>query len=254
MGLFNNLTTEGLEETEDRLGGGRQVLDTDIYNGTIKMAYWGKSSGGAEAITVLVALENGKEYRETIYYTDKSGKNFYMAKDKDQKETGKKAALPGFITIDEICICASEKPLAEQATEEKLVKIYNFEEKKEIPTSVPVLVDLIDQPITLAIQKKLENKNKKNDQTGKYEPTADTQEINQIVKAFNTPTKLTAVEARKGQPAEFHDAWKEKNKGETYDARSIKDGEAGKSGRPGSSTPPTSSGGGERKSLFGKKD
>ena len=47
MGLFNNLTTAGLEETTDRLGGGGRIIDTDIYSGRIAVAYHGVSQKGA---------------------------------------------------------------------------------------------------------------------------------------------------------------------------------------------------------------
>ena len=49
MGIFKNLNTEGLEQAEDRLGG-YSPLETDAYTGEIKMAYAGKSDGGAMKI------------------------------------------------------------------------------------------------------------------------------------------------------------------------------------------------------------
>ena len=40
MGLFDNLTTEGLEESKDIAGGGGyQPLSSDIYSAVIKLAY-----------------------------------------------------------------------------------------------------------------------------------------------------------------------------------------------------------------------
>ena len=50
--LFGNLTTDGLEEAEDRIGG-FQPLDTDIYIGTIKTAYAGQSQGGAHNLSLI---------------------------------------------------------------------------------------------------------------------------------------------------------------------------------------------------------
>ena len=38
MGMFDSLTSEGLERTEDRVGGFSTLL-TDIYKGKIKAAY-----------------------------------------------------------------------------------------------------------------------------------------------------------------------------------------------------------------------
>ena len=41
--MFGNLTTDGLQESQDRLGG-ISVFNTDIYIGTVKALYAGKSS------------------------------------------------------------------------------------------------------------------------------------------------------------------------------------------------------------------
>ena len=56
MSMFNNLTNEGLEEPQDRLGG-FAPLETGIYTGEIKALYGGKSAGGATSLTVIVDFE-----------------------------------------------------------------------------------------------------------------------------------------------------------------------------------------------------
>lgn len=250
MSLFGNLKTDGLEESQDRLGG-YSPLDTDIYTGKIKMAYADKSSGGAHNVNLVVDI-NGKEYRETVYVTNKKGENFFMNRD----DKTKKVPLPGFTTIDDICLVTTEKPLAGQDVEDKVVKLYDYEAKKELPKTVPVLVDLIGKEVSLAIVRQLENKNVKNG-AGEYEPTAETRESNTIAKVFHTPTKMTMVEARNGnETGTFWDSWLERNKGQISDKRELKDGQAGapkgaaKSGPP---MPTASAAPAERKSLFGKK-
>lgn len=244
--MFGNLTIDGLEKQEDRLGGGG-VLDAGIYSGTIKVAYAGESKGGAKNINFIFDL-GGREYRETVYITNKKGENFFLNK----QDASKKVPLPGFSLVDNICLLTVEKPLAEQDVADKMVKIYDFDLKKEIPTSVPVLVDLIGKPISLAILKELVNKNVKNDSTGEYEATAETREQNVIDKALHTETKLTVVEAQQGEEVgTFWDKWLEKNAGKIRDKREIKEGQAA---RPGA--PPKASGQvtmAPKKSLFGKK-
>lgn len=251
MSLFGNLKSDGLEETQDRLGG-FSPFDTDIYTGKIKMAYAGQSDGGAKNISLVVDF-NGKEYRETIYITNKKGENFFLNKD----DKTKKVPLPGFTIIDDICLVTTEKPLSDQAAEEKVIKLYDFEAKKELPKSVPVLVDLLGKEVSLAIVRQLENKNAKNG-AGEYEPTAETQETNNIAKVFHTPTKMTMVEARNGnETGTFWDSWVERNKGVTADRRKIKDGVAGApkgTAAPAQrSGPPQAAAPAARQSLFGKK-
>ena len=108
MSFFKNLSSDGLEEAQDRLGG-YQPLDTDIYHGVIKAMYAGQAASGAMNVTVIVDL-NGKEYRETVYITNKNGENFFLNK----QDKSKKVPLPGFTTIDDICLIATGSPLAEQ--------------------------------------------------------------------------------------------------------------------------------------------
>lgn len=244
--IFGSLSTEGLEEAQDRLGG-FAPLDTDIYTGVIKMAYAGQSTGGARNVSLVVDFE-GREYRETVYVTNRKGENFYL----NPQDKSKKVSLPGFLTIEHLCIVTTGKPLNEQQAEEKVVKIYDPEARQELPTSVMMLTGLLGQTASFGIVKQLENKS---DKVGdEYIPNAETRDTNVIDKIFHTETKLTVPEATKGvEEAVFWDAWVDKNKGVTRDKRTIKDGEAGQAGRPGAArSAPQASGGAPKKSLFSK--
>ena len=250
MSIFGNLTNDGLEETTDRLGG-FQIRATDIYPATIKAAYAGQSAGGARNVTVVAELPDG-EYSETIYVTNKKGENWFL----NQNDKSKKVPLPGFTTIDDICLVTTGKSLAEQDTEEKVVKIYDFDERKELPKAVPMLVDLIGQTLFLGIVQQTVDKNQKNDSTGEYEPTGETRDQNVISKVFHDPSKVTVVEAREAQKAgrdaeaTFYDKWVEKNKGTVRDKTEKKAG-----GNAGAPPKPAAAGGtaAPRQSLFGKK-
>lgn len=246
--LFGTLSNDGLEQSQDRLGG-YQPLNTDIYTGTIKAAYAGKSDGGAQSVSLVVSVP-GQEYRETVYVTNKLGENFFI----NQHDKNKKVPLPGFTTIDDVCLIVTGKPLAEQDTEEKVIKLYDKDAQAELPKAVQMLVELLDKPISLAILKQLENKSVK-DTAGVYQPTAETMEKNVIEKVFHPEMKITVAEARAGKDkAEFWPAWEERNKGKTRDKRKLKEGEAGAPGRPskpmGAAAAPAAAP--ARKSLFGK--
>lgn len=251
MSLFKNLTTDGLEKTGDSLGG-FSLFDSDAYLGKIKVAYVLVSDGGATGIALQLDL-SGRDYNETIYITNKQGENFFL----QGNDKAKKVPLPGFTLINDLCIVCTEKPLAEMNTEEKVVNVYDPAEKKAVPRGVQVITDLIGQEAYFGILKKLENKNAKNDATGKYEPTAETRETNALVKVFHNPTKLTVNEVMEAQKAGtmpespvFFEAWVKKNKGNVQDSRKIKDGAANapRTGRPGG--PPQANGGAKTSSLF----
>lgn len=246
--MFNNLKSDGLEESQDRLGG-FNPLDSGIYTGKIKVMYAGKSSGGATSIS-LIADFNGKEYRETLYVTNKKGENYFLNK----QDNSKKVPLPGFTIVDDICLITTGKPLAEQDTEDKVINIYNYDEKKEVATSVPMLTACIGQEISLAILNILENKNEK--VGDEYVSTADTRTINNIDKVFHPEVKITVAEARSGrEEPKFWGEWEKANKDQVRDKRSIKDGQAGATGRPtrAAGSAPAAGSAAPQKSLFGKK-
>lgn len=250
MSLFVNLTNDGLEESQDRLGG-FSLFDTDIYEATIKLAYGGQAESGAAFVAYVFELPGGKEYKETVYVTNKKGENFFM----NPQDKTKKVPLPGFTIADDLALLASDKPLAEMETQEKVINLYDFEAKKEVPTKVQMLVDLLGKKVGLGIQKKLENKQAKNPSTNVYEPTAEERETNNIEKVFHLETKLTVAEARLGKEAgEFWGSWLERNKGKVRDARKLKPGGAAiaRPGKPGVAAPSASTTP-ARKSLFGNK-
>lgn len=251
--LFGNLSNEGLEQSEDRLGG-FTVYETDAYDASVKMFYATKSDGGANGIYLILDIA-GKEYRETLWITGKDGKNYYMVKDRDGKETGKKKALMGYEIIDDLCLVTLGKPLSEVAFEEKMVQVYDADAKKELPKSVQVATEILGTKVTAGIEKSIKFKTKKvgND----YVDTAETREENAIVKIFEYETKVTVPEARHAAEkeiapvSEFYPKWVEKNKGKTKDTTTKGNANAGKTGKPGQA--PQAGEATERKSLFGKK-
>lgn len=216
MNPFQNLNTTGLETPKDTLGGSFGAIDSGVYSGTIKAAYAGKSSGGAANISVVLALDvNGqqREYRETIYVTSKAGENFY-------ERDGKKSPLPGFTTANDLALLSTGKGLNEQPFEERVINVYNYDQKKEVPTKVAMAVDMVGKPITVAILKALELKNVK-DSNGNYvpDPSGATREVNNIDKVFHAETGRTVSEVveRKLAKGEFIEAWRERNTGVTRD-------------------------------------
>lgn len=247
MGMFADLKTDDVEESKDRLGG-FSIFATNAYDTTIKLAYAGASASGAKFVSFVFDI-GGQEYKETIYVTTREGNPFYMGKGDD---SNKKFPLPGFTTVDDICLLASGFALADQDTEEKVVKIYDFDAKEERPTTVPVLMGLVGKNIKLGIQCAKVFKQKKGDD-GKYHDTAETREENEIDKIFHAETGRTVNEYRHEVPtAEFLPAWLKKNEGKTRDKTRGKAGASGPgaagSGRPGGA--PGGAPGSAAKSLF----
>lgn len=248
--LFGDMSTEGFEQAEDRLGG-FQLFESDAYDVVIKAFYAGKATdpaSQAKSITLIGDI-GGKEYRETFWITTKEGKNYFLNK----QDNTKKVALPGFQTVDDMCFAATGNGLAALAFEDKVINVYNPEHKKEMPTNVKMGMAMLGQTVTLGILKVLVNKQVQDPNTKQYSDTAESREENQVNKVFHTPSKMTIVEAKAGKPAEFYEAWVKKNKGVTQDRRKIKDGAT--TGQNGRSGPPQGSGASGKpatSSLFGQ--
>lgn len=247
--MFKDLTTEGLEKNEDRLGGAPS-FPTDIYTGKIKQFYGITAKSGAKGIELIVDMD-GKEYRETVYVTsgkEKGGTNYYT------DPQGNKRQLPGFAVANDICLCVLGKELKDVDFEDREVKVYNFETKREERKAVPTAVDLIGETISLAIIETKENKQKKGDDNKYYDVPGETRTTNHIDKVFNTESRKTVTEALNEKEAEFWDKWLEKNQGVQRDKTSNAAGSAGNAGgpprkAPGGSPEPAKAG----NALFGKK-
>lgn len=241
MGIFDSIVTDGLEETGDRVGG-FQTLDSDVYDATIAMAYIGNSQSSKATSVNMLIQAGGQEFRQTFWVLNKEGLNYRV----DGK---KKIPLSDYVTVDEICLLATHKGLNEQDIEEKVIKIYSFESKKEEPTPAQVITSLIGKPIRLGIQRQIVDKQKKGDD-GKYHNTGETRQQNAIDKAFDPENSRTVTEYKqKIEEPLFLETWLKANQGKDRElAKGLKGGGgAGKtgSGRPGGATKSASS------SLFG---
>lgn len=249
--MFGNLKTDGLQETTDVVVGANSgVAPTDVYPAVIKMAYVSTADSGAMAVNVVIAIPSlNREHRETVYVTNKAGQNFYV-----DKNTHKQVALPGFVLINELCLVATNKPLTDQATENKVIKLYDYELKKEVPTEVPVIIDLLDADIEICLVHLMENKKMKN-ASGDYVATAEVREHNVIEKVLDPASHRTVNEALSDSEAKFHPLWLDKHKDTVRDKRTIKDGGATKpsagSAKPTAGASPASAA--PTKKLFGNK-
>lgn len=207
--LFSNAASElaGSEKEKDVLGG-RTLLPTGLYEGTLDVVYLTKSAGGANAFNLVIDIA-GKKFRDTIYVTNKQGGVTYT-------RDGKKFPLPGYSLVNALAKLTAGKEIPQLEFEKKLVKIYNFEQRKEVPTEVDVAVELVGQPVRLGIELHRENKNVK-DQAGAYVPTAEIREFNTITRVFHVKTGQTAAEYNAQAPAEFMALWVKEFEGKTID-------------------------------------
>lgn len=226
MSLLKNLETKANVEGEKDVLGGGGVLDTNVYPMKVKVAYFTSAASGAVAINLQGDVD-GKEVRQQFWVlsgNDKGNKNTYT-------KDGREYYLPSFLTANSLALLTVGKELSQLDVEKKVIKLYDFEAKEERPTEVDVLVELTGQLIQAGIQKQTVDKNEKGDD-GKYYPTGETREINEVVKFFRYDDGLTVPEIEKGvTEAKFKDDWVAKWAGKVINkAKGNKDG--AKSGLP----------------------
>jgi hypothetical protein len=203
MSLFKNLTVSSdIEQDKDTLGTSKFApWESGAYDVVIDLAYVEESKGGAMGVNFVFKTQDGKELNQTIYMTsgkEKGQLNYYVSKD------GAKHYLPGFTLVNDICLLTLGEEIKDLETETKVLSIYNYEAKKELPTKKEVLTDLLGKDITLGIQKVLEDK---------YNKPGETRTINVISKVFREADKKTTNEVRSESAAEFYPTWVEKNAG-----------------------------------------
>lgn len=248
--IFGNMNTDGQEDQGDRLGGGG-TIESGVYDATVKLAYVGKSqSSNAMSVTVHLDID-GFEYRETVWVTNKDNQNYYVPKN----DPNKKVTLPGYVTINDLCLLTTGYGLTDQDMEEKVVRLYDFDQKADVPKSVPVITSILGKPITTAIFKNIVSKRAKG-ADGKYHATGDTREENEVDKFFHYESKRTVTELKNQMDeAIFIAKWKEKNAGkpprDRTDKNAPKSGAPANPGKPGGAPAAGAGAAKPKSSLFG---
>lgn len=226
MSLLKNLKTESdIKQETDNAGGGF-ILPSDLYDFTIALAYVKPADSGALGLFLELKTDDGKTLKTSMYMTSgtaKGGKN-YSEKD------GVKTYLPGFNQANGLCLLTIGKEIGDLETEEKVVKLYDYNAKSEVPTKVQALTDLHGKRIKAGVLEQKVNKTKKNEVTKQYEPTGETRQENEVDKFFRAEDGFTVAELRaSAEKAEFMEVWVEKNKGKVRDKTK---GAAGTAGAP----------------------
>lgn len=208
MSIFDKVDDSKFTKDDDIVGG-FSPLETDIYTGKIKLVYMGQSNKGAECATIVLDI-NGKELRETVYLSSapvpaKDGKPAQEAK-YFYKKNDKEYPMPGLRILMDMCELSVGKAFKEvgKSVSDKLVKVYDFEQKKEIPKNVPVITDLLDKPIMVAV---------KYIQEPKYNDPNKIISKNEISKIFDPITGKTLTEKIENKEPSFKDEWLKQWKG-----------------------------------------
>ena len=253
MNMLASLKAEDgvkVAEEKDSLGGGARVFESGAYKAKVGMAYVDKSKGGALGLFLTLLIGDAEdELRTTLWMTsgNEKGNKSYYTKD------GENYPLPGFSMAKSLAGLTTGRDIADLEPEEKVIKLYNFDAKAEVPTKVQALTELIGQEIIVGLIKQTVDKTKQVGDTKVYEPTGETRDENEIDKFFCAKDgfeNMTTTEIKAKGTAEFFPEWVKKHTGNTRNkAKGVAaGGTAGAPAKPGAAAGGTAK---PKSSLFG---
>lgn len=248
MSLLKKITVSEKAQGDTDVLGGSFVLESGMYLSKVTMAFLDQTASGALRLNVHFKTEAGEEFRQALFITsgdDKENKSTYT-------KDGQEYFLPGYNQANALCLLTVGSEITEMDTDVKTLKVYNAEAREEVPTEVEVLTALIGEQIYVGLQKQIVDVRKKGDD-GKYHPTGETREVNEVDKFFRAEDMLTVAEISGGaEEPKFFELWKERWEGQTRD-RSTKVGNAGAPKGRGATSANGQQAQKPPKSLFSKK-
>lgn len=214
MDLSDLTLPDNTEAVRDTVGGGGFLVDSGVYHCTVKMAYLDTADSEAMSLNVELETDTGATIKEAFWIRSgaaKGKKTTYT----DKKDPSKEHPLPGFTLANDLCLLAAKKPISALSTEKKVIKLYDFAAGGEVPKEKSVITDLIGTEILAGVIKQTVDKTSKNEVTGKYEPTGETRDENEIDKFFRArDSKVVNEIIAKAEEAEFINTWKNKWEGQ----------------------------------------
>ena len=230
------LPTDADVDEKDVLGGSF-ILESGLYEYDIDMAYMVEASTGAVGVNMI--FSKGEQKLKQSFWV-KSGNVKGNKTTFTDARSGKERPLPGLSVMNAITFLTVGKTLDKLTTEEKVVKLYSYEAKEEVNTTVQVISVLLKQPIVLGVMKNEVDVTKKNDVTKQYDTTGATKFENEVSKVFQAGSNCTIAEVKAGEPAEFIAKWNDKNKDTIRNKVNHKGAISGSAGAP-ANAPPTKS-------------
>ena len=190
MGKFSMHDDIKLKETS--LGGGSYLWDSGVYATIVDMAYFDQSKGGAHSLNVTLLNEDGKKLKQTIWFTNRKEEVHYV------NQKGEKDYLPGYYLANNLSLIITSDDINEafDKSEKKMVNVYDFNVRKEVPTEKSVATSLLGKQVKVAVLKQVVNK-RVNDGSGTYVDSAETRDEIQIREFYLPESDLTEVEKAK---------------------------------------------------------
>ena len=209
MSIFGdlNLGGEGVKTQEDRVtdAGGKYISETGKYDVIVKKAYMDISASGALCFNMTVQTEDEKEMSITEYISNAKKEVFYT-----DKKDGTKKYMPSYVRMKNVDFLLTKKLQETPRTEKKLIKVWNTEAKKEVPTEKDMLVEWVGKPLTILVTKTKEFKQTKN-ADGVYVDTDEVKTLAVVDFYVDAVTNKTQNEISGNQEPLICTKWLEKH-------------------------------------------
>ena len=183
---------------------GSLIWDTGLYQALLKYAYFGTTKKGDPFVNLVIEI-NGitKTFPVYIMYSDT---HTTTKKGPD----GKIKSMPGYVQMNSLAYILTDKTFDQimDNQEEKVVKVFNWNTRKEEPVNVMALTDLCNKKICVGIKKMLKHKTAL--VNGQYLPTTDTFHTNEIDRFYTEDGRL-AKEKAEGIEASYALNFKKKS-------------------------------------------
>jgi len=200
---------------KDSVGGFARIDKSDIYNLTIEVAYLETTPTGTMNVHVHFKTDQGANLRERYCVAGtsaKGNKNYTL-----DPATGKKRPFRGMAMVNDLSLLTVGVDISELDPEEKMVKLYDFTARAEVPTKVQMFTALVGKQVKAGIQLSIEDKTGPCPSgSGKWVNTGDSYNATNVTKFFRTRDDMSVVEiSAEATEANFIDVWIGKHQGTT---------------------------------------
>lgn len=242
---FLNFNTGGAKQETESVGGGRTLFDSAIYPAKVRQAYIDAYDSGARFASLTLEI-NGKDYEERLLLTNGKGESYFT-----DRNTGDPVQYSGVTRLEELAFAAGFPSLQAVGVSQANIRAWDKDTKAMvIRQHATVLTNLHGKEVAVAILKIVQNKQKKNPNTGKYDKLNEKEEVNQIDKFATTQGQTLIESAKNVNPPTFMSAWKEKWAGKVKDTFKTVKG-APSEGTPTAAGGAASGGAAAAENLFG---
>ena len=214
MSDFLNIDRGGAKQESESVGGGRTILDSNIYAATVKQVYLDAYESGAKFASITLDIA-GKDYEERLLLTNSQGQGYWTDKQ------GESQQFSGLTRLDELAFAIGAGTLANADIGPANIRAWDKDSRSFLLRQHATVVRAATgKQVLVAILKTIKNKEDKgpivnNKQT--YVKNNEKEEVNSIEKFANLQ-KQTQLEAAKNvNPPQFMQAWNDKWSGNTRD-------------------------------------